>query len=88
MTKDESREIVYGMPYDEWRAKHQKEASPDTEGRLREGQAAALRRSRRYGAEPEFARLAGASPCAQSIRKPFLSNSSRVNSVDDPPRSP
>jgi uncharacterized protein len=28
MTKDESREIVYGMPYDEWRAKHQKEASP------------------------------------------------------------
>jgi uncharacterized protein len=28
MTKDQSREIVYGMPYDEWRAKHQKEASP------------------------------------------------------------
>ena len=28
MTKDESREIVYGMPYDEWRAKYQKEASP------------------------------------------------------------
>ena len=27
MTKDESREVVYGMPYDEWRAKHQKEAS-------------------------------------------------------------
>ena len=29
MTKEESREIVYGMPYDEWRAKHQKEASAD-----------------------------------------------------------
>jgi uncharacterized protein len=28
MTKDESRQIVYGMPYDEWRAKHQKEALP------------------------------------------------------------
>ena len=28
MTKDESREIVYGMPYDEWRAKYQKESSP------------------------------------------------------------
>ena len=27
MTKDESRELVYGMPYEEWRAKHQKEAS-------------------------------------------------------------
>jgi uncharacterized protein len=29
MTKDESREIVYGMPYDQWRAKYQKEASSD-----------------------------------------------------------
>ena len=29
LSKDGSREIVYGMPYDEWRAKHQKEASPD-----------------------------------------------------------
>jgi len=28
MTKDESRQIVYGMPYDEWRAKNQKDASP------------------------------------------------------------
>ncbi|HXD43921.1 MAG TPA: DUF1244 domain-containing protein [Pseudolabrys sp.] len=28
MSKDESREAVYGMPYDEWRARHQKEASP------------------------------------------------------------
>ncbi len=27
MTKDESREIVYGMPFDEWRAKYQAEAS-------------------------------------------------------------
>ena len=29
MSKEQSREIVYGMPYDEWRAKHQAEASPD-----------------------------------------------------------
>jgi hypothetical protein len=29
MSKDESREIVYGMPYDEWRAKFQKDASPE-----------------------------------------------------------
>jgi hypothetical protein len=27
-TKDESREAVYGMPYEEWKAKHQKGASP------------------------------------------------------------
>jgi hypothetical protein len=27
MTKEQSREIVYGMPYDEWRAKYQSEAS-------------------------------------------------------------
>src|SRR5262249_33627317 len=29
MTKEESREIVYGMPYDQWRAKYQKEASAE-----------------------------------------------------------
>src|SRR5262249_16323517 len=29
MSKDESREVVYGMPFDEWRKKYQKEASPD-----------------------------------------------------------
>jgi len=29
MSKEQSREIVYGMPYDEWRAKYQKEASAE-----------------------------------------------------------
>lgn len=27
LSKDQSREIVYGMPYAEWQAKHQTEAS-------------------------------------------------------------
>jgi uncharacterized protein len=29
MTKDMSREAVYGMPYEEWRAKYQREASAE-----------------------------------------------------------
>jgi hypothetical protein len=29
MSKDESREIVYGEPFEQWKAKHQKEASPE-----------------------------------------------------------
>src|SRR5207237_9919463 len=29
MTKEESREAVYGMPFEEWKAKYQKEASAD-----------------------------------------------------------
>ncbi len=29
LTKDESREIVYGMPYDDWKALHQREASAE-----------------------------------------------------------
>ena len=29
MSKDQSREAIYGMPYDEWRAKYQKEASTE-----------------------------------------------------------
>ncbi|QFU09808.1 hypothetical protein PARPLA_00629 [Rhodobacteraceae bacterium THAF1] len=29
MDKPQAREIVYGMPYDEWQAKHQTEATAD-----------------------------------------------------------
>jgi len=29
LTDPQAREIVYGMPYEEWKAKHQKEASGD-----------------------------------------------------------
>ena len=29
MSKDESREIVYGEPYEQWRVKHQKEATKE-----------------------------------------------------------
>ena len=29
MSKDESRELVYGMSYEDWRAKYQKEASAE-----------------------------------------------------------
>jgi len=40
LTKDQTREAVYGMPYDEWKAKHQKEASPT--------QAAAFEKSHKH----------------------------------------
>lgn len=36
LSKDESREIVYGMPYEEYKAKHQKEASADKLARFEE----------------------------------------------------
>ena len=29
MSKDESREAIYGMPFEEWKAKYQREASPE-----------------------------------------------------------
>jgi uncharacterized protein len=29
MSKEESRELIYGMPYDEWKTKYQKEASKE-----------------------------------------------------------
>src|SRR3569832_617841 len=32
ISKDDSREAVYGMPYEEWKAKHQKEASKEQQG--------------------------------------------------------
>ncbi len=29
MSKEAARELIYGMPYDQWQARHQKEASAD-----------------------------------------------------------
>jgi predicted N-formylglutamate amidohydrolase len=36
--KDEAREIVYGEPYDDWRAKHQREASPEQQAAFAKAQ--------------------------------------------------
>jgi hypothetical protein len=40
MTKDQSREIVYGEPFDQWKAKHQKEASPEQKAAFEKASAA------------------------------------------------
>jgi hypothetical protein len=29
LSSDEAREIIYGMPYEEWKARHQKEATAE-----------------------------------------------------------
>jgi len=34
MSKDEGREAVYGMPYAEWKAKYQREATPEQQAAL------------------------------------------------------
>jgi uncharacterized protein len=36
VSKEESREIIYGMPYEEWRAKYQTEASEEKKTRFAE----------------------------------------------------
>ena len=41
LDKEAAREIVYGMPYAEWKAKHQTEATPE--------QAAAFEKSKPHG---------------------------------------
>ena len=35
LSKDESREIVYGMPYDEWKERYQSEASPEALAKMK-----------------------------------------------------
>ncbi len=37
VSKDASREIVYGMPYDDWRAKYQAESSPAAKAAFAKG---------------------------------------------------
>ena len=34
MSYDEARELVYGMPYEEWRQRHQNEASADAKAKF------------------------------------------------------
>jgi len=34
LSDPQAREIVYGMPYEEWKAKHQKEATADQQGKF------------------------------------------------------
>jgi len=34
MNYDEAREVIYGMPYDDWKAKHQEKASPEQQQRF------------------------------------------------------
>jgi len=34
LSKDESRETVYGMPYEDWKAKHQTEATAEQKAAL------------------------------------------------------
>ncbi|MFN2306324.1 MAG: DUF1244 domain-containing protein [Paracoccaceae bacterium] len=36
MTKDEGREAFYGMPFSDWKAKHQTEASPEAQAAFKE----------------------------------------------------
>ena len=36
---DAARELIYGMPYSEWKAKHQQEASPEQQAAFAAGEA-------------------------------------------------
>ena len=40
LSYDDAREIVYGMPYPAWKAKHQTEATPEQLAALKEHEAA------------------------------------------------
>ena|SRR5215470_12617388 len=37
LSREQSRELIYGMPYEEWKAKHQKEASADQQAKFAGG---------------------------------------------------
>lgn len=39
LDKDAAREAIYGMPYGDWKAKHQAEATPEQMARLAEAEA-------------------------------------------------
>ena len=55
MSYDEARELVYGMPYEEWRKRHQTEAPP----RLRPGMRTATAENDRDTIVPPLVRPSG-----------------------------
>jgi hypothetical protein len=36
LTKEEAREIIHGMPFSEWKARHQSEATPEQIAKMQE----------------------------------------------------
>ena len=38
LSRDEARELIYGMPYEEWKVRHQREATPEQTAALRDHQ--------------------------------------------------
>src|SRR5579862_6231089 len=75
MTKDESREIVYGMPYDEWRAKFQKEATAQQTAAFEKANQA---RSTEFRAVHGFVLCVGVDEAAHALTKSVtLSNGHR-----------
>lgn len=47
LTKDEARRHVYGMPYDEWKARHQREASAAQNASFQEARSQAFEKDPR-----------------------------------------
>jgi hypothetical protein len=40
LTYEQARELIYGMPYAEWKARHQTEATPEQQAKLAQSHAA------------------------------------------------
>ena len=65
----DAREIVYGMPYKEWQAKYQKEASAGAEGRVRQGQSRSLTAPGRGRYPRPPCRIGGESMALRAVEK-------------------
>ena len=49
MDYDQAREIIYGMPYEEWKARYQREATPEELEAFAETEAGRLQQQQRNG---------------------------------------
>jgi hypothetical protein len=51
LTREEAREVIYGMPFEEWKARHQKEATPEQLAAFEAAQRRALKDPPRHADE-------------------------------------
>ena len=75
VSKDESREAVYGMPYETWKAKHQGAASPEQLAAMKKSphRALTLRRHARLIADHALERSTASSrTCGHTMRRSEL----------------
>ena len=83
MSKDESRRMVYGMPYDEWRKNARKKPRPEQKAAFEKSCPETLAHREKGVRGSALAKPASLGEGTADQTKPKINTARHVNSVDD-----